>query len=223
MSHNVADGAPLVAAAVQAAIRESASVRMVAAVAAAVAGKVLSAAAQPTWHATKRKEHTQDAPMVSEADNPEQLLATLRAARRAQRHRKKQRRREAKQAAISPPPAEDAQQNFAETLQSAGTAGQRAEHVGAPAAAPAPVPHSPDAATSAAGAASPEPPREQPPGLPLQRPPKRSTLANEFRSELADLGISDAGSRSNMTASDIASSGMPPRDRSPRKFDPGRR
>ena len=48
MSQISADGAVLVAAAVQAAIRESASLRCVAAVAAAVASKALAAEAQPT-------------------------------------------------------------------------------------------------------------------------------------------------------------------------------
>ena len=221
MSPNVADGAVLVAAAIQATIQNSGSVRMVSAVAAAVAGKVLqhqSAAAQPTRLVTKPRVLTQDAPMDTEADNPEQLLASLRAARRAQRQRKKQRRREARQAANLPPPAEKAHQNFGETT-SAGTAGLSAEHVGAPAAAPAPVPHSPARRASAAGAATPE----QPTGLNLQRPPMRPKIANEFRSELADLGISVTSSHSKETASDIAPSGAQRRDRSPRRFDPGKR
>ena len=157
--------------------------------------------------------------MATEADNPEQLLASLRAARHAQRQRKKQRRREARQAANLPPPAEKAQRKFAETPPSAGTAGLSAEHVGAPAAAPAPVPHSPARRASAAGAATPE----QPTGLNLQRPPLRPKIANEFRSELADLGISDASSHSNKTTSDIAPSGAHCQDRSPRRFDPGKR
>ena len=218
MGYNAADCAALVAAAVQAAIHGGAPRRTVAAVAAAVAGTVLSAAAAPRRPTTKPQVQPQDAQSaVLEADNPEQLLASLRAARRAQRQRKKQRRRDARQAANLPPPAENAQQHFAETT-SAGTAGLSAEHVGAPAAAPAPVPHSPDAA-SAAGAATPE----QPTGLTLQRPPMRPRVANEFYPELADLGISDAGSHTNKTVSDIAPSGEQRRDRSPRRFEPGKR
>ena len=98
MSYNAADGAALVAAAVQAVIRERAPRRTVAAVAAAVAGTVMSAAASPP--AARPQMRTQDAKSETlEADDPEKLLASLRAVRRAQRLRKKQRRREAKQAA----------------------------------------------------------------------------------------------------------------------------
>jgi len=149
MSHNVADGAPLVAAAVQAAIRESASVRMVAAVAAAVAGKVLSAAAQPTWHATKRKEHTPDAPtgIDVEAGDPVQWLAALRCSRRSQRQRKKERRRLAKQAAqlqsSSPSPPQSHQPQHADAVTDGGAAGPSAEPEGASAAVPALAPTGP--------------------------------------------------------------------------------
>ena len=147
MSHNVADGAPLVAAAVQAAIRESASVRMVAAVAAAVAGKVLSAAAQPTWHATKRKEHTPDAPtgIDVEAGDPVQWLAALRCSRRSQRQRKKERRRLAKQAAQlqSSSPPQSHQPQHADAITDGGAAGPRAEPEGASAAVPALAPTGP--------------------------------------------------------------------------------
>ena len=144
MSYNAADGAALVAAAVQAAIHGGAPRRTVAAVAAAVAGTVLSAAAAPRQPATKPQVHSQDAQNDAlEADSPEQLLASLRAARRAQRLRKKQRRREAKQAA-GPPQShnEDVVTSTvpAEVPSTEGAAGQRTEHVGALVAAPAQAP-----------------------------------------------------------------------------------
>lgn len=96
MSYLAADGAALVAAAVQAAIRERAPRRTVAAVAAAVTGTLVSAAARPCV-ATKPKVCTQDAQSAAgETDDPAQLLETLRAVRRTQRKKKKERRRAAK-------------------------------------------------------------------------------------------------------------------------------
>lgn len=198
MSPPAADGAALVAAAVQAALREGAPRRTVAAVAAAVAGTVLSAASQSTRLATKPRVLIQEAPTDAEAGNPEQLLASLRTARRAQRQRKKQRRREAK-AALSPSSAEIAQQPAAErTHISEDTAGLCSEHVGASDAVPALVLHSPVAPVSAAGAAT----SMQPKGRKLQRLPKRPP---DPRIDLTDLGISDT--QSNISAS-VASSGM---------------
>jgi len=141
MSYPAADGAVLVAAAVQAAIRECASVRTIAAVAAAVAGKVVSATARPASRpATVPKVPTLDAQSdIDVFDDPAQLLEKLRSVRRAQRHRKKQRRREAKQAALdSPPDATIAQHNDADSPD-ASTAGQRAGTGEPLAAAPAPV------------------------------------------------------------------------------------
>ena len=186
MSPNVADGAVLVAAAIQATIQNSGSVRMVSAVAAAVAGKVLqhqSAAAQPTRLVTKPRVLTQDAPMTTEADNPDQLLASLRAARRAQRQRKKQRRREAKQAARNSQDLSTEAQHFAEPSLHSGTAGLRAEHVGVSAAVPAPVPESSSAAAST----------RQPCGLPLQHVESHDGLAS-------CLGLSDNDLASNATS-----------------------
>jgi hypothetical protein len=209
MGYNAADGAALVAAAVDAAHRAGAPRRTVAAVAAAVAGTVLSAAAAPRQPATKPQVHTQEPPSATlEADNPEKLLASLRAVRRAQRLRKKQRRRDAKQAAgLSLSVAELPQPNA--DVKDDGAAGLCAEHVGAPAAAPA-VPQS-----SLAAALAPQ----------LREHDVRKLDRNRSRAsdkaELADLGISIAGSQSNMTASDVASSGMPLRGQ-PRTFDPGK-
>jgi hypothetical protein len=156
MSLTVADGAILVAAAVEAAIGKNAPRGTVAAVAAAVAGKVLSAVARNT-PAAKPKVLFSPAPnMPDEANDPVQLLATLRAVRSAQRFRKKQRRREAKQAALySQSPRTNDLQPRVEVSHDSGTAGPRAEHVGVPAAAPAPAPDSPPATAA---------PR-QPPGL----------------------------------------------------------
>jgi len=97
MSYLAADGAALVAAAVQAAIRERAPRRTVAAVAAAVTGTLVSATARPCPAATVHKARTLDAQGNAEVvDDPAQLLATLRAVRRAQRQKKKERRRAAK-------------------------------------------------------------------------------------------------------------------------------
>ena len=79
--------------------------------------------------------------MLDEANDPVQLLATLRAVRSAQRLRKKQRRREAKQAALdSQRPRTDDLQPGVEVSHDSGTAGLRAEHVEVLAAEPAPVP-----------------------------------------------------------------------------------
>ena len=94
MSAIAADGPSLVAAAVQAAIREHAPKRTVAAVAAAVAGTVMSAAVRPSAPATLHKERAQDAQGKAEdSDDPAQLLEKLRAVRRAQRLRKREKRR----------------------------------------------------------------------------------------------------------------------------------
>jgi hypothetical protein len=142
MSHIAADGAVLVAAAVQAAIRESASLRCVAAVAAAVAGKVLSAAAQPT-PAAKPKKHTPEPEpnLLDEANDPVKLLATLRAVRSAQRARKKERRRAAKQAATNhdapSPQNDDVAQSRPVASPTEDAAGKDAESRGVSAAKPA--------------------------------------------------------------------------------------
>ena len=209
MGYNSADGAALVAAAVQAAIHGGAPRRTVAAVAAAVAGTVLSAAAAPRQPATKPQVHSQDARNDAlEADSPEQLLASLRAARRAQRLRKKQRRREAKQAA-GPPQShnEDVVTSTvpAEVPSTDGAAGQRTEHVGALVAAPAQAPRS--LAVSA--------PVAQPRGQDTRkdkpiRSRSRQKLPAEDLNVLRDMGIE---LNSNITASDVASSGMPSRGR----------
>jgi hypothetical protein len=150
MSANAADGAALVAAAVQAAIRERAPRRTVAAVAAAVAGTVLGTA-RPNPPAAVPQARTQDAPRAAdETDDPAQLLESLRAVRRAQRNRKKQRRREAKQAAVnSQRPATLDDQYGTDVSPTTGAAGQRAEHVGALADAPALAPQCPPAAADA--------------------------------------------------------------------------
>ena len=142
MSQTAADGAVLVAAAVQAAIRERASLRCVAAVAAAVAGKALSAAAQPT-PAAKPKVHTPEPEpnMLDEANDPVKLLATLRAVRAAQRARKKERRRAAKQAATNhdapSPENDDVAQSHPVASPTEDAAGKVAESRGVSAAQPA--------------------------------------------------------------------------------------
>jgi len=108
MKPQAADGAALVAAAVQAAIQAGAPRRTVAAVAAAVAGTSLSAAARPTPSATRAREPPLDPQSAAEeTGDPAQLLASLRASRRA-RLRKKQRSREAKTATAVPLIAESA-------------------------------------------------------------------------------------------------------------------
>ena len=203
MSYHPADGAALVAAAVQAAIRERAPRRTVAAVAAAVAGTVLSAAARPSLPATKPKVYTQDAQSLAEdADDPAQLLASLRAVRRAQRVRKKQRRREAKQAALNSQRSTPSEpQLVADVSLDAGTAGQCAEHVGASAAVPAPVPKSSTAVPSST----------QPHGLHLLPAPHAALSA------AGSLGSSSVPSTARplvATASRTASAGMPHSERS---------
>jgi len=102
MSAQAADGAALVAAAVQAAIREGAPRRTVAAVAAAVAGTVLPAARRATMSAASAKVQPPDAQRAAAREHeagssPEELLYSLRAVRSAQRRRKQERRRAAKQ------------------------------------------------------------------------------------------------------------------------------
>ena len=93
-----------------------------------------------------------------------------------------------------------------------GTAGQCAEHVGAPAAVPA-VPQS-----SLAAALAPQPGEQD------LRKHDRSHKGARPRPELAELGTSDADdSHSNITASDVASSGMPFRRGQSRTFDLGKR
>ena len=104
--------------------------RTVAAVAAAVAGTALFAAARPTQPATRAREPPLDTLSDAEgnAGDPAQLLASLRAVRKAQRSRRKQRRREAKQAAQNAQrPAPSETQLGADVSHAAGTAGQSAE------------------------------------------------------------------------------------------------
>jgi hypothetical protein len=146
MSANAADGAALVAAAVvQATIREHAHRRTVAAVAAVVAGTVLSAAARPGSQATMPKVRTQESWM----HHAWQMMPTtqpscrhhMRVMRHAQRLRKKQRRREAKQAALnSQCPAHSDDQPCNDVSPATGAGGQRAKHVGASADVLAPAP-----------------------------------------------------------------------------------
>ena len=101
MSHQAAHDAAVVAAAVQAAIREGAPRRTVAAVASAAVGALAFQADRPVQLQTVNKEHTRDAQgMDKDACDPAVLLTALRAARRAQRLRKKERCREAKLAGL---------------------------------------------------------------------------------------------------------------------------
>ena len=101
MSHQAAHDAALVAAAVQAAIREGAPRRTVAAVASAAVGALAFQADRPVQLPTVNEEHTRDAQgMDKDAGGPAVLLTALRAARRAQRLRKKERCREAKLAGL---------------------------------------------------------------------------------------------------------------------------
>ena len=182
MSYSAADGYALVAAAVGAAIREKAPKRTVAAVTAAAVGAVLSASARPAPAAAMPKAHPPKAPNLPDNadDDPAHLLATLRAVRSRARVRKKQRRREAKQAARNSQDLSTEAQHFAEPSLHSGTAGLCAEHVGASAAVPAPVPESLSAAAST----------RQPCGLPLQ---------HVDRDMLSLLGIDD-DSASNATS-----------------------
>ena len=115
MSHHAAHDAALVAAAVQAAIRERAPRRTVAAVASAAVGALAFGADRPTPLPKANAVHTRDAQGEDVADGePALLLASLRAARRAQRLRKKERRRVARQAALParpvPPPGVNARE-----------------------------------------------------------------------------------------------------------------
>ena len=92
MNLSAADGAALLAAAVQAAIRERAPTRTVAAVAATVAGTFVSAAARQSPPATRAQARTMDAERANadvEADDPVQLFASLRAHRRTQPSKEK--------------------------------------------------------------------------------------------------------------------------------------
>ena len=131
----------------------------------AVAGTVLSAASRPTPSVTRAKVQPSDALNAAEdAGDPAQLLASLRAVRKAPRLRKKQRRREAKQAAQNAQcPAPSETQLGADVSHAAGTAGQSAELGGVHAAVPAPVPESSLAAV----------PPTQTSGLTLQQLPPR--------------------------------------------------
>ena len=193
MGPNAADGAALVAAAVQAAIRESAPRRTVAAVAAAVAGTVLAASKQVP--ATVHKERAQDAPSVAEvSDDPAELLDKLRSVRRAQRQRKKQKRRDAKQAALDSQRLSTtaAQHDPAESGTNASTAGQGAELGGTPAAVPAPV------LEESPGPASPA----RLTGLALQQLP-----GSEADTALDGLSASSVGTMC-APASDASSAGM---------------
>ena len=157
MSLNAADGAALVAAAVQAAVREKAPRRTVAAVAAAVAGTVMSAATRPTPTATRATVPARDSPgAADDAEDPAQLLASLRAVKRAERKRKKERRKAARQAASEPTQPDLRSSSHAPTSSSQnmsmpdeqsgavattdGAAGPRAESGETLAAEPAPAP-----------------------------------------------------------------------------------
>ena len=197
MTFPAADGAALVAAAVQAAIHAGAPRRTVAAAAAAVAGIVMSAAARSS--APIPTTRPQDTPSAAQEDagDPAQLLASLRAVRRARRQRKKQNKRAARQAANAQNPAIDGQRSAAadsvEGLQE-GAAGPRAEPRGATAAVPAPAP--------------PDPPRLSTPtlsrGLPLlQLPPV----------EAADASLSEVSIAPTMRTqgSQATSAGVQPR------------
>ena len=148
MSPNAANGASLVAAAVQAAIREGAPRRTVAAVAAAVAGTVLSAGAQVP--ATKPVVRTPNAQSNDDecSDDPALLLEKLRSVRRAQRQRKKQKRREAKQAAADSQRSGSSAQHDNAVPINASTAGQCTEVGASSVAVPAPVPPRSPVATS---------------------------------------------------------------------------
>jgi hypothetical protein len=114
----------LMAAAVQAAIRERASNRCISGIAAAVAGQVVTRistgqAAAPQQPAARAKERRRDP--AEEADDPVELLASLRAHRCAVRAKKKERRKAAKRAATGDDSA----------------AGNCADHVGGSAVTPA--------------------------------------------------------------------------------------
>ena len=91
MVSNAAHGAALVAAAVQAAIREGAPRRTVAAVAAAAVGALAFTADRPSQPTQMHAAPATDA--QSEAETPAEpavWVAKLQAARRAQRRRKKE-------------------------------------------------------------------------------------------------------------------------------------
>lgn len=152
MSLSAADGAVLIAAAVQAAIRERASNRCISGIAAAVAGQVVTRistgqAAARQQPAARSKERWRDP--AEEANDPAELLASLRAHRRAVRAKKKERRRTAKLAAAGAhvPPTDDvASRPAVEILESlAGAAGSCADLGGGPAAMPAQAPEAPTA------------------------------------------------------------------------------
>ena len=134
------DGAALLAAAIRAACLAKAPRRTVQAVAAAVTGVLV----RPTAAAEPRAAASVPAGAQSahdEAASPDQLVDSLRVARRAQRARKKERRRAAKLAATdarAPPPNTAGLQPGAEALQPCDSAaGSRADPGGSPAAEPA--------------------------------------------------------------------------------------
>ena len=143
MSLNHADGAALVAAAVQAAIREHAPRRTVAAVAAAVASVVFATRSSPSATRAKAtcdrnvssflKGDTQSA--AADNDDPVQLLNSLRAVRSAQRKRKKERKQAAKQAAYNAQRAPTDSEPSAHIANSGSDiAGQSTDHGGGPGA-----------------------------------------------------------------------------------------
>ena len=210
MSCNAADGAALVAAAVQAAVREGAPRRTIAAVAAAVAGTCLSAAARPFKAVKEPAARAQDAPShAEEADDPAQLLDRLRAVRRAQRSRKKQRRREAKRLAQEQRRVDHGQPLTGSVDPPDGAAGQSAELRGASAAAPAPAP------AGSASVATPAPPQ----GLPLQPLPQRAedefSVASTMRAVSIAPTLEMCPNSPAFTAGSAASSaGMQQRGRS---------
>jgi hypothetical protein len=117
-----------------------------------------------------------------EADDPAELLASLRAHRRAIRARKKERRRAAKQAAAG-----------AETPPPAGAAGVRADLGGGPAAKPAPAPEAP---------AAPSPLLALPGATPLGT---LEMLANSASAAGAAVSASDAASLHSIHTEDCKS------------------
>ena len=210
MSLSAADGAVLIAAAVQAAIRERASNRCISGIAAAVAGQVVTRistgqAAARQQPAARTKERRRDP--AEEADDPAELLASLRAHRRAVRAKKKERRRAAKLAAASAhvPSTDDiASRPAVEILESlAGAAGSCADLGGGPAAMPAPAPCAPLAVS--------------PPDLPaghIMTPAAAPAAVVEVsaRSITSDVlsSVSDARPDPSLAAGSLASQGRQP-------------
>ena len=207
MSYSAADGASLVAAAVQAAIRERAPRRTVAAVAAAVSGTVLSAAARPFAPATMHKERAQDAQgKAEESDDPGPLLEKLRAVRRAQRQRKKEKRRAAKQAASEPPvppcASLDGPQHCVGAIHPiAGAAGPSADFGGSLVAVPAQAParppdHSPSTDLGLAPQLLPAPHAASSAAGSLEKRSILSSLPSTAKPDNADLHVAAASGAS---------------------------